>query len=196
MHGQQGEKVSTSKGAEGAASQDVWLTQRLHLHSTNSSQFFVSLRPCPHLKGKHVVLGRVVKGFETIVAISKMPVDAKDRPLELITIQHCGELERKAGTLKKSSSATPCGWLTSLLTSAFINSCQTASTSRLFLVRFFFLVAFSVPLPLSLPVARPQPFQAVPLCAPPLLPPTRQRRRRRQRLRFRFGRRGRRERAA
>ncbi|GAA5876204.1 hypothetical protein JCM3774_002325 [Rhodotorula dairenensis] len=64
--------------------------------NTNSSQFFVTLRPCPHLKGKHVVLGRVVKGFETIVAISKMPVDAKDRPLELITIQHCGELERKA----------------------------------------------------------------------------------------------------
>ncbi|BGP58505.1 hypothetical protein JCM8202_001169 [Rhodotorula sphaerocarpa] len=64
--------------------------------NTNSSQFFVSLRPCPHLKGKHVVLGRVVKGFETIVAISKMSVDAKDRPLELITIQHCGELERKA----------------------------------------------------------------------------------------------------
>ncbi|KWU45252.1 hypothetical protein RHOSPDRAFT_16664, partial [Rhodotorula sp. JG-1b] len=60
--------------------------------NTNSSQFFVTLRPCPHLKGKHVVLGRVVKGFETIVAISKMPVDAKDRPLELITIQHCGEL--------------------------------------------------------------------------------------------------------
>ncbi|GAA5982837.1 hypothetical protein JCM10908_006805 [Rhodotorula pacifica] len=64
--------------------------------NTNSSQFFVTLRPCPHLKGKHVVLGRVVKGFETIVAISKMAVDAKDRPIELITIQHCGELERKA----------------------------------------------------------------------------------------------------
>ena len=71
----------------------------VYVHSTNSSQFFVTLRPCPHLKGKHVVLGRVVKGFETIVAISKMPVDAKDRPLELITIQHCGELERKAGKL-------------------------------------------------------------------------------------------------
>lgn len=69
----------------------------LSARSTNGSQFFVSLRPCPHLAGKHVVFGKVVKGFETIVAISKMPVDDKDRPLSLITISHCGELERKAG---------------------------------------------------------------------------------------------------
>ncbi|GAA5836328.1 hypothetical protein JCM11251_001464 [Rhodosporidiobolus azoricus] len=64
--------------------------------NTNGSQFFVSLRPCPHLAGKHVVFGKVVKGYETIVALSKLPTDAKDRPLQLVTISHCGELERKA----------------------------------------------------------------------------------------------------
>ncbi|GAA5876430.1 hypothetical protein JCM8547_002122 [Rhodosporidiobolus lusitaniae] len=64
--------------------------------NTNSSQFFISLRPCPHLKGKHVVFGRVVKGFEVILAMSKLPTDAKDHPLQLVTISHCGELERKA----------------------------------------------------------------------------------------------------
>ncbi|KAK4054040.1 Peptidyl-prolyl cis-trans isomerase [Microbotryomycetes sp. JL221] len=62
---------------------------------TNGSQFFVSLRPCPHLKGKHVVFGRVVKGFEIVEAMSKLGVDAKDHPLQLITISHCGELERR-----------------------------------------------------------------------------------------------------
>ncbi|GAA5997577.1 uncharacterized protein JCM10292_000944 [Rhodotorula paludigena] len=64
--------------------------------NTNGSQFFVTLRPCPHLDGKHCVFGRVVKGFEIIQAISKMPVDDKDRPVSLITISHCGELQRKA----------------------------------------------------------------------------------------------------
>jgi len=35
-------------------------------------------------------------GFEVIQAMSKLPVDAKDRPLQLVTISHCGELQRKA----------------------------------------------------------------------------------------------------
>ncbi|KPV73088.1 uncharacterized protein RHOBADRAFT_17434 [Rhodotorula graminis WP1] len=74
--------------------------------NTNGSQFFVSLRPCPHLAGKHVVFGKVVKGYETIVAISKMPVDDKDRPVSLITISHCGELERKSGASGCSSLLT------------------------------------------------------------------------------------------
>ena len=30
--------------------------------------------------------------------MSKLPVDAKDRPLQLVTISHCGELERKVKT--------------------------------------------------------------------------------------------------
>ncbi|GAA5902237.1 uncharacterized protein JCM6883_001341 [Sporobolomyces salmoneus] len=76
--------------------------------NTNSSQFFVTLRPCPHLNGKHVVFGKVVKGFEVIQAMSKLPVDAKDRPLQLVTISHCGELERKVKTVpKRAPSPTP-----------------------------------------------------------------------------------------
>ncbi|GAA5937200.1 hypothetical protein JCM10213_007163 [Rhodosporidiobolus nylandii] len=66
--------------------------------NTNGSQFFVSLRPCPHLKGKHVVFGRVVKGYEVIQALSKLPTDAKDHPLQLVLISHCGELERRVPT--------------------------------------------------------------------------------------------------
>lgn len=63
--------------------------------NTNGSQFFVSLRPCPHLDGKHVVFGKVVKGYEIITAVSKLPVDAKDVPISLVTISNCGELERR-----------------------------------------------------------------------------------------------------
>ncbi|BGP28003.1 peptidyl-prolyl cis-trans isomerase, cyclophilin-type [Rhodotorula toruloides] len=69
---------------------------------TNSSQFFVTLLPCPHLNGKHVVFGKVVKGYEIIVAMSKMPVDAKDHPTQLVTISHCGELERRVAAKPKT----------------------------------------------------------------------------------------------
>lgn len=67
--------------------------------NTNSSQFFISLRPCPHLNGKHVVLGRVVKGYDIIEGISKLPVNEKDHPTQLVTISHCGELEMRKGVL-------------------------------------------------------------------------------------------------
>jgi len=64
---------------------------------TNSSQFFVTVRPCPHLDGKHVCFGRVVAGYDVIEKISNVETDDKDRPLEKVTIASCGELEfRKA----------------------------------------------------------------------------------------------------
>jgi cyclophilin family peptidyl-prolyl cis-trans isomerase len=44
--------------------------------------------------GKHVVFGRVIKGFDDVIKrISEVPVDAKDRPKVPVTIYNCGELE-------------------------------------------------------------------------------------------------------
>lgn len=71
--------------------------RRLTQSSTNGSGFFVSLRPCPHLDGKHVVFGKVVKGVEIIEGISKIAVDEQDVPLSLVTITNCGELELRKG---------------------------------------------------------------------------------------------------
>ncbi|KAM0752060.1 hypothetical protein T439DRAFT_287515 [Meredithblackwellia eburnea MCA 4105] len=65
--------------------------------NTNGSQFFVSLRPCPHLNGKHVVFGRVVKGYDIIEGLSKLPTNSKDYPNQLVTIANCGELELRKG---------------------------------------------------------------------------------------------------
>ncbi|KAG8880979.1 hypothetical protein FRB97_000303 [Tulasnella sp. 331] len=71
--------------------------------ATNGSQWFVTLRPCPHLNGKHVVFGRVVFGYETILRISQVPVDEKDRPLKPITVTHCGELELRKVAAKPAN---------------------------------------------------------------------------------------------
>ncbi|KAG6899067.1 hypothetical protein C0993_001224 [Termitomyces sp. T159_Od127] len=61
--------------------------------NTNNSQFFITLRECPHLNGKHVVFGRVLRGFDIVQKISTMPVDGKSRPLTPVVISNCGELE-------------------------------------------------------------------------------------------------------
>eukprot|EP00536_Pseudo-nitzschia_multiseries_P000070 jgi/Psemu1/177791/e_gw1.2.337.1 len=59
---------------------------------TNGSQFFVTLKPTPHLDGKHVVFGRVVSGMESIRKMEDVERGAKDRPVSLqrIVIEECG----------------------------------------------------------------------------------------------------------
>src|SRR5262249_14211156 len=55
---------------------------------TNGSQFFiVTAEACPWLDGKHTVFGRVVEGMEVVDAISRVPSDSRDRPLEPVTIE-------------------------------------------------------------------------------------------------------------
>ncbi|CAE7199499.1 unnamed protein product [Rhizoctonia solani] len=89
--------------------------------NTNSSQYFITVRQCEHLNGKHVVFGepiypnqyaissfylllrdehvpaqppcRVVSGLDIVKQISEMPVDEKSRPLKPVVIASCGELE-------------------------------------------------------------------------------------------------------
>ncbi|KIJ23139.1 hypothetical protein M422DRAFT_110442, partial [Sphaerobolus stellatus SS14] len=61
--------------------------------NSNGSQFFITLRPCPHLNGKHVVFGKIVRGFDDVVSkIAEVPTDEKDRPVRPVVIVNCGEL--------------------------------------------------------------------------------------------------------
>uniref|UniRef100_A0ABM5GIX9 peptidylprolyl isomerase n=1 Tax=Pogona vitticeps TaxID=103695 RepID=A0ABM5GIX9_9SAUR len=60
--------------------------------NTNGSQFFITTVPTPHLDGKHVVFGQVVKGMGVVKLLENVEVKGEE-PSKLCIIAECGELK-------------------------------------------------------------------------------------------------------
>ncbi|KAF1815280.1 cyclophilin-like protein [Eremomyces bilateralis CBS 781.70] len=48
--------------------------------NTNTSQFFITYRACPHLDRKHTIFGKVVDNLDVLARLEAVKTDDKDRP--------------------------------------------------------------------------------------------------------------------
>jgi peptidylprolyl isomerase len=60
--------------------------------NTNGSQFFICTAETPHLNGKHVVFGQVIKGYDVIKKMEAVG-SPSGKPSSKVTITDCGKVK-------------------------------------------------------------------------------------------------------
>lgn len=95
---QGGDPNGNGTGGPGYAIRDEFSSKLLHDSegvlsmanagpNTGGSQFFITLRDCPWLDGRHAVFGKVTKGMEVVRKIGKVDTDLNDKPLQDVVIR-------------------------------------------------------------------------------------------------------------
>lgn len=64
--------------------------------NTNGSQFFITTTRTPHLDGKHVVFGKVIKGMGVIRSVEHITTKDGDFPTLDVIVTSCGEIPEGA----------------------------------------------------------------------------------------------------
>ena len=60
--------------------------------NTNGDQFYITVNPQPHLDGKHVVFGRVIRGERAVEFVNQKCGSENGRPKCDVQIVRCGEM--------------------------------------------------------------------------------------------------------